>query len=271
LSGSRALWARKVREEKKPRVRLANFFLLRTRARALQFPLRAVIQLIRVVLAYFLKKNLSAPLFCGGWCVVAIPLHPVLPFDYLVIGTGSHYPSDIKPTQSSLSFRKAQCKQERKRLAEASKVIVIGGGVVGTEMAGEVMSHFPNVPVELITRNQCLLPRLPRAHALAVSVLQDPALELPVAIAYGESIDFAAVDHATNSVPTSKGRLVALGGARVVNCTGYSPNSEFLPRNWLDEGGFVRCTAQMEMEAKTVPKALRTAASSRFYFAMGDV
>jgi pyruvate/2-oxoglutarate dehydrogenase complex dihydrolipoamide dehydrogenase (E3) component len=189
----------------------------------------------------------------------------------LVIGTGSRYPSDIKPTQSSLSFRKTMFKQERKRHVEASKVIVIGGGAVGTEMAGEVMSYFPDVPVEIITRNQCLLTRLPRAHALAVSVLQDPKLSMPVAIRYDESIDFAAVDHATNTVPTSKGNVVSLDGTRVVNCTGYTPNSDFLPRKWLDEGGFILCTPQMEIESKAVPKSLRTAASSRFYFAMGDV
>lgn len=200
----------------------------------------------------------------------------MLPFDYLLIGTGSNQPSNIKDGASdhqavTLEFRKVQCKQERKRFAEASKVIVVGGGFVGTEMAGEVMSHFPKMPVEIITRSQCLLPRLPGAHALAVSVLQAPTLETPVAIAYEESLDLDEVDHATNTVATSKGRSVDLDGARVVNCTGYAPNSDFLPRHWLDEGGFIRCTAQMEIEAKAVPKALRTAASSRFFFAMGDV
>lgn len=195
----------------------------------------------------------------------------MLPFDYLLIGTGSRYPSNIKPAQSSLSYRRSQFKQERKRIAESSKVIVVGGGVVGTEMAGEVMSFFPEVPVELVTRNQCLLPRSRGAHPLVVSVLQNPKLERPVDISYGETIDFSLIDHASNTVTTSKGRDLDLNGTRVVNCTGYTPNSDFLPRKWLDENGFILCTPQMEIEAKAVPKALRTSATSRFYFAMGDV
>ena len=138
-------------------------------------------------------------------------------------------------------------------------------------MAGEVMSFFPDVPVELVTRSHCLLPRSRGAHPLVVSVLQDPKLEKPVNISYGETIDFAMIDHATNTVTTSKGRDLDLNGTRVVNCTGYTPNSDFLPRKWLDENGFILCTPQMEIEAKAVPKALRTSATSRFYFAMGDV
>lgn len=106
----------------------------------------------------------------------------MLPFDYLLVGTGSRYPSDIKPAQASLAFRKAQFKQERRRIGAATKVTVIGGGLVGTELAGEVMSAFPNTPIDLITRNVALLPRLPGAHALAVSVLQNPNLPAPVAI-----------------------------------------------------------------------------------------
>ena len=116
-------------------------------------------------------------------------LQSVLPFDYLLIGTGSSDLLKIKDGASehqaiTLEFRKMQFKQERKRFAEASKVIVVGGGAVSTEMAGEVMSHFPDVPVEIITRSPCLLPRLPGAHALAASVLQASTLELPVTIAY---------------------------------------------------------------------------------------
>jgi pyruvate/2-oxoglutarate dehydrogenase complex dihydrolipoamide dehydrogenase (E3) component len=189
----------------------------------------------------------------------------------LVIATGSRYPSNIKPTESSLSFRRKQFKQERKRLSESPKVLVVGGGVVGTEMAGEVMSYFPDVPVELVTRNHCLLPRSRGAHELATSILQDPKLEKPVSISYNETIDFSVIDHDNNMVQTSKGRDISLDGTRVVNCTGYTPNSDFLPRRWLDDKGFILCTTQMEIEAKAVPRALRTAEGSRFYFAMGDV
>ena len=195
----------------------------------------------------------------------------MLPFDYLVVATGASNQANIKTTHPSLSSRKKQFKQERKRIAESAKVIVVGGGAVGTEMAGEVMSFFPDVPVEVIARNSCLVPRSHGAHELAVSILQDPKLERPVEISYGETLDFSFVDHATNTVTTSKGRDLDLNGTRVLNCTGYTPNSDFLPRKWLNSKRFIVCTPQMEIEAKAVPKELRTAPSSRFYFAMGDM
>lgn len=88
---------------------------------------------------------------------------------------------------------------------------------------------------------------------------------------YGEVVDLASLDLSSNKLATSQGFEVDLDGTRVFNCTGYTPNTDFLPRAWLDGGGFVVCTAAMEVAAQAVPKAQRLDPTAKFCFAMGDV
>ena len=55
----------------------------------------------------------------------------VVPFDYLVMCTGSSYQSDIKTEGTSVDHRKTPFALERQRIREAEAVTVIGGGLVG--------------------------------------------------------------------------------------------------------------------------------------------
>jgi len=62
----------------------------------------------------------------------------VVPYDYLVLATGSSYSSNIKAPNASLEYRHKQMVAENRVLLEAKKVLVIGGGLVGCEIATEI-------------------------------------------------------------------------------------------------------------------------------------
>ena len=51
----------------------------------------------------------------------------VVPYDYLVLATGSHYKSDIKTDNSSVLFRHQQMVAEYEALKAANHVLVVGG------------------------------------------------------------------------------------------------------------------------------------------------
>lgn len=76
-----------------------------------------------------------------------------------------------------------------------------------------------------------------------------------------ESVDLKSLDLSENAFPTSSGGSVSLDNARVYNCSGYKPNSGFLPKEWLDEDGFVLCDNTQRVRA--VP--------SGRVFACGDI
>lgn len=181
----------------------------------------------------------------------------IIRFDFLIVATGTRYPSEIKTSNTSLEFRRKQMKTERQRILAASKIVMVGGGLVGTELAGEMRDFFPDKQVEIVTRNDKLLPRMEGAHELAMSVYsQEPAVKVRV----NEAVSFE-LDVNENCFQTSKDETIQLEGTRVYNCTGYKPNSEMMPKGWLDDKGFVKCDA-----TQTV-----TAVAKRNVFVCGDV
>jgi len=56
----------------------------------------------------------------------------VLPYDYLVITTGTSYQSDIKTDGTSIEHRKRSFEIEHQRISDAPATVVVGGGLVGT-------------------------------------------------------------------------------------------------------------------------------------------
>lgn len=75
-----------------------------------------------------------------------------VPFDYLLVGTGSSYVSPIKCTNEETGIKQRQTTwtQEAQRLTEAASVLVVGAGPVGVELAGEIMTEYPTKKVILV-------------------------------------------------------------------------------------------------------------------------
>lgn len=103
----------------------------------------------------------------------------VVPFDYLLICTGSHYRSDIKTDMTSLEYRRKQFQAVKNQIGEASSVVVLGSGLVGTEMVGESLDYFPEKRCTMITRSSKFMPRIPGAHEKVMKAYEGrPNLEM---------------------------------------------------------------------------------------------
>lgn len=69
--------------------------------------------------------------------------------DYLVLATGSAYPFPAKVDEPAAETAKARVREAHEALSGADRVLLIGAGPVGLELAGEIKSAFPGKHVTI--------------------------------------------------------------------------------------------------------------------------
>lgn len=104
--------------------------------------------------------------------------YETIPFDYLVIATGSHYPSRIKTERAtSEKQRQAYLKIEEARIRKAKKILIIGGGLVGVELATEIKDRVPSSKVTIAHRHLHFLQRIPGGHPHVAKRMKELGIE----------------------------------------------------------------------------------------------
>ncbi|WP_374215975.1 NAD(P)/FAD-dependent oxidoreductase [Frankia sp. AiPs1] len=78
--------------------------------------------------------------------------------DYLVLATGSSYAYPAKPAAASTSQALDDLRQTHKELADAARVLILGAGPVGLELAGEIREVWPDKQVTIVDPAAQLLP-----------------------------------------------------------------------------------------------------------------
>lgn len=171
----------------------------------------------------------------------------ILPFDYLVLATGSTYTTPIKPTISTtlLTERQTQWNQAAADLAAAQTVVIIGAGAVGVELAGEILTEYPNQKrVIMVDMATTILPGF-RQESIAYTTqwLAKHGAEL----------------HLGASLKELSKKYVVLADGRKLDvdliymCTGGKPNSSFLkggslPSSSLNQRGAVLVNDHLQVD-----------------------
>ncbi|KAF2673318.1 FAD/NAD(P)-binding domain-containing protein [Microthyrium microscopicum] len=80
-----------------------------------------------------------------------------IPYDYLIVATGMARTAPVVPTAMFRDQYLKDVKKLENELGQHQKIVLVGGGAVGIEMAAETKVHFPNADVSLIhSRSQLL-------------------------------------------------------------------------------------------------------------------
>lgn len=93
-------------------------------------------------------------------------------YEYLAIATGSHarYPAKLHATEKAECIKYFEDQQERIR--KAQRVIVVGGGAAGMEIASDTKSKYPEKEVTLVHSRDRLLNNFgPLLHEKAMEAL----------------------------------------------------------------------------------------------------
>lgn len=156
-----------------------------------------------------------------------------LAYDYLILATGATYTAPISPetnstTRTNMLGRYREWKDAHARLKVAKKVLILGGGAVGVELAAEIIGHNiqkrqksrnrnSSVTVTIVDAQPALVPLFPRTvGAYAEDWLTKHGAELRL----GESLK------SWNDRSCTLADGTVLHADIVYVCFGNRPNSE---------------------------------------------
>lgn len=160
-----------------------------------------------------------------------------LPFDTAIVATGSSYPTlPIAKSSEALSLdaREGEIASEHERLRAAQNVLIVGGGTVGVELAGEIAAAFPDKSVTVADGSDRLLATLkPKADRVA-----------------RQKLDELGVKVMTNT-RLSPGDATYDAADIVYTCIGLVPNTGFMSDHFagtLDPSGRIKVDAMFRVE-----------------------
>jgi len=158
----------------------------------------------------------------------------VIRFKQAVIASGSRYPSlPLAKSNSQFDYvgRNQEMLDEHATLAAAKSVLVIGGGAVGVELAGEIASAFPDKEITLAHSGDALLAILkPKAQRKALEQLTAKGVTVKLNTRVREGDKEADI---------------------VYSCVGMIPNTEFLRAelaDTLDDKGLIKVDSFMKVK-----------------------
>ncbi|KAM7194374.1 hypothetical protein V8F33_007262 [Rhypophila sp. PSN 637] len=183
-------------------------------------------------------------------------------YDSVIIATGtSGHPAWTLNEDKTLTSKAHKTIQAA--LQKAQTVLVAGAGAVGLETAGEIGVAFPKIKLTVVTGSAKPLERAnnPKLSKQAEAYLTD-TIKATV-------INNLKVTSTEGDGPTT----VTLSDGSVhqvdvyINCTGGRPNSDFLPKEWLDNrGGVIKKDAYFRVRGSS-----DSGSDAKDVYVVGDV
>src|ERR1700716_1942443 len=148
--------------------------------------------------------------------------------DYVVLATGSRYPFPAKTDLVDTHLAQEQIRQAHRALAQAGRVLLVGAGPVGIELAGEIRNVWPEKAIVLLGVADEILggPYKPELKAELRRQLIGAHVELILGSPLRQPAPTQPGELGTFTVTTEAGTD---GVADIwVRCHGVVPNSDYL-------------------------------------------
>ncbi len=182
----------------------------------------------------------------------------IIDFEYAVIASGSSINGfeNLKPSESlSLEQREYNMGVETKKVHDAKKILIIGGGPVGVELAGEIADNYKNKEITLVTGPNRLLNSLsPGAGKKAKKVLTTMGVKV-LTNQYLEPIEGSI-----NSYKSKSGQIFEAD--LVYKSLGIKLNNGFMKN---ETARYINDRGQIKVDARLMVKG------STNLFALGDI
>ncbi|KAL0581583.1 hypothetical protein V5O48_000513 [Marasmius crinis-equi] len=171
-------------------------------------------------------------------------------FDFLVLATGTKWGG---PIALPLEPSKVQgfIDEKRREFKTAKNILLVGGGSVGIELAGELRDLSPDTEITIVHREKLLLnstyPDKMRKY------IQEQLEGRQIKVIVGDSVDAPTPGPHKGTITTSRGKR--LSPDLIVHAWGGRPNTEVIAASLgsdvLTERGLVKVKPTMQLEGRT--------------------
>lgn len=173
--------------------------------------------------------------------------------DITVMATGSRFAGQfIRALSGSMEERKAAFYRLEASLSAARRILIVGGGPLGVEMAGEIIETWPGRSVTVVESGARILGgTASSASAHAAKFLTQRGVTLLTGERIETTLPANGVSMEQGEARTSKGRRIVYDV--MLCCIGGRPNTEYLRAHFsdrLDADGRVRVTPHLLMEGE---------------------
>ncbi|WIM86834.1 FAD-dependent oxidoreductase [Candidatus Mycobacterium wuenschmannii] len=167
-------------------------------------------------------------------------------YDALVISTGVSNGFWRRPTLQSADDVGADLHADHDRLAKAESVIVVGGGAAAVTAAVNLATTWPDKRIDLYyPSDRALTDYHPKIWQRIQRRLTDRGVGLHPGHRAALVNGFAGDEITSGGVDWSTGQPAASADAVLWAIGRVKPNTDWLPRELLDERGFVRVTPEL--------------------------
>jgi NADH dehydrogenase FAD-containing subunit len=179
--------------------------------------------------------------------------------DYIVLATGSRYPFPAKTDLVDAEAARRQMRATNQALSQADRVLLVGAGPVGIELAGEIREVWPDKSILLFDVADEVLggPYLSALREELRSQLTEFRIEVQLGSPLLQEPQTAPGELGTFTVSTEDGTEVT---ADIwFRCYGVSPNSDYLGEQLKTarrSDGFVEVTPTLQVVGQTSVFAL---------------
>ena len=149
-------------------------------------------------------------------------------YDYLAICSGSHYDSPIKEENIIAAARGKELREYHQKLVNAKNVLIIGGGIVGIELAAEIVTAFKDKRVTIVHSKSELVER---SNKKVRDYVKKFLVGKGVKIIFNDRID-TGVSSDERSYVTKKG--IDVDSDLTFLCVGIKANSKHLKECSID-------------------------------------
>jgi len=138
-----------------------------------------------------------------------------------------------------MATRVEHLKEYYQKLSDAKKILLVGGGIVGVELAAEIATHFKNSKVTLAHSKNRLMEKIADgAGESALKFLRKKNVE----VIFKEKV----IGKKKGIYMTDKGREIEAD--LVFLCTGIKPNSDFVDSKYLDKRNYISVEDSLQVK-----------------------
>ncbi|DAZ96028.1 TPA: hypothetical protein N0F65_009007, partial [Lagenidium giganteum] len=173
-------------------------------------------------------------------------------YDYLVIATGSTYTVPIKPDADDYHRSTVEKKlgDVRDHITNAQSILIVGGGAVGCEVAGEIASKYPTKSVTILDGNDKLVANANVRDKLRTK-LMDALKAMNVKVILGERLDERLNENCLEkrTLKTTKGTVIESDIQLL--CAGQRPVSALvkdMKASLVEDNGYIKVNASMQLD-----------------------